>query len=127
MAKAKLFKVLKEIVEETSKGERSTKGVPCFQSFFYLFLFCKTICDFDFQIFPEVELSGRVKDSAAAGLLKKQLGGLADPTFMDLKTGAIRSKKAKKERTPEQEAISEMKKLHAKWLAQTYVALDVST
>ncbi|CAK9075218.1 unnamed protein product [Durusdinium trenchii] len=84
--KARLYKVLKEIIEDTSKGQRGAS---------------------------EVSLSGRVKDGAAKALLQKQLGGLGANIgeFMDLKTGAIKAKKPKKEKPPEQEAIAELKKV----------------
>lgn len=61
-------------------------------------------------------LSGRVRDGAAKQLLAKQLQGLHGnlPEFMNLTTGQIRSKKAKKEKTPAQEAMAEMKKMHKK-------------
>jgi hypothetical protein len=55
-------------------------------------------------------------------LVAKQLGlgmqGLenAASSMMDLKTGKIQSKKIKKEKTVEQLAIDEMKKLLAKFL-----------
>ncbi|CAK9061534.1 UBA domain-containing protein [Durusdinium trenchii] len=88
--KARLYKVLKEIIEDTSKGQRGAS---------------------------EVSLSGRVKDGAAKALLQKQLGGLGANIgeFMDLKTGAIKAKKPKKEKPPEQEAIAELKKVEKKW------------
>ena len=60
----------------------------------------------------EVELSGRVRDSASKGLLKQQLGSLGgNPAFLDLNTGAIKNKKAKKMKTPEQEVAMELKKV----------------
>ncbi|CAK9049560.1 unnamed protein product [Durusdinium trenchii] len=91
VAKARMFKVLKEVVDETSKGESSSSGVS---------------------------ISGRVSESKAKELLKKQLGGLGDGigNFLDMKTGAIKSKKPKKEKTAEEEAIAEVKKLEKKKL-----------
>ena len=66
----------------------------------------------------KASLSGRVRDEAAKQLLAKQLQGLHGnlPEFMNLTTGQIRSKKAKKEKTPAQEAMAEMKKMHKKFL-----------
>ena len=48
----------------------------------------------------EASLSGRVRDGGAKQLLAKQLQGVdgSMPAFMDLTTGAIRSKKPKKEK-----------------------------
>ena len=66
----------------------------------------------------EASLSGRVRDGGAKEVLKKQLAGLTEnmPDFLDLKTGRLTSKKAKKERTPEEEAIAEVKKMLKKLL-----------
>ena len=68
----------------------------------------------------QVSISGRVSESKAKELLKKQLGGLGDGigNFLDMKTGAIKSKKPKKkkEKTAEEEAIAEVKKLEKKKL-----------
>ena len=48
----------------------------------------------------KVHLSGRVKDEAGKALLKKQLGelGSSNLTKLDLKTGALKSKKNKKKK-----------------------------
>lgn len=61
----------------------------------------------------KASISGRVRDAGAKSLLAKQLQGLgADgPSFLDLKTGQIKVKKAKKEKTKEEEAIADVKKL----------------
>ena len=65
----------------------------------------------------KASISGRVKDDASKALLKKQLGDLCPSGHtLDLKTGVIKSKKAKKEKTPAQEAMAEMKKMHKKFL-----------
>ena len=93
-----MYKVLKEIEESVSSG---TKG----QS--------------------SLALGGRVRSPEMKALLAKQLGmglqGLenAAGSMMDLKTGRIQPKKIKKEKTPEQLCIDEMKKLLAKFLACT--------
>lgn len=57
-------------------------------------------------------MSGRVRDGGAKQLLAKQLQGLQAglPEFLNLSTGQIRAKKAKKEKTREEEAMFEMKK-----------------
>lgn len=38
------------------------------------------------------------------------------PEFMNLSTGQIRAKKAKKEKSPQEEAVAEMKKMSKKTL-----------
>ena len=72
----------------------------------------------------QVSLSGRVRDAAGKALLAKQLGDLNTnvPQF-DLKTGAIRSKKAKKEKSPVEQAVSDLKTLEKKLLNQNFVLL----
>lgn len=65
---------------------------------------------------PEVSLSGRVRDSGAKQLLAKQLGQIQSPTFMDLQTGQIKSKKPPKEKSPEQISVFELKTLQRKLL-----------
>ncbi|CAK9118579.1 unnamed protein product [Durusdinium trenchii] len=87
--KARLYKVLKEVVEDKTTGQSTESGV---------------------------KLSGRVRESAHKDLLKKQLGNLMndDVSFMDLKTGAIKVKKPKKEKSPAEEAMGELKKIDKK-------------
>lgn len=67
-------------------------------------------------MWSQVSLSGRVEDTAARDMLKKQLGGLGNNIgpFMDLNTGAIKNKKVRKEKTAEEEALAELKKLEKK-------------
>ena len=66
---------------------------------------------------PKASLKGRVRDDNAKKLIAKQLGGLMDdvPSF-DLKTGQIKTKKAKKEKSPEVMAVQEHKQLEKKYL-----------
>ena len=60
-------------------------------------------------------VGGRVRDADAKKLVAKQLNeATADLPQFDLKTGAIKQKKAKKEKTPEQEAARELKLLDKK-------------
>ena len=58
-------------------------------------------------------------------MLAKQLGqsleSLEGAALVDLKTGRITSKKSKKEKTPVQLALDELKKVNAKFLAKTLV------
>lgn len=67
----------------------------------------------------QVNLSGRVRDAAGKALLQKQLGDVSGshlgPSF-DVKTGTIRQKKQKKEKTPEETAIAALKILEKKFL-----------
>lgn len=66
----------------------------------------------------KVSLSGRVRDDATKKLLAKQLGSLGEdiPRF-DIETGQIKSKKAKKEKTPQEIAVNEMKQFEKKLLS----------
>ena len=65
-----------------------------------------------YLVLSEASLSGRVKEASAKGLLSKQLGGLnTDVAFLNQTTGVIKSKKPKKEKSPEDECMAEMKKL----------------
>lgn len=69
----------------------------------------------------KVGISGRVRDKGAKALLAKQLQGLGmeNPSFMNLQTGQIKSKKAKKEKIPAEEAQAELKKLSKLWFDLT--------
>ncbi|CAL1133390.1 unnamed protein product [Cladocopium goreaui] len=88
--KARMFKVLREVMEENTTGSDYTSSAS---------------------------LSGRVRDGGAKQLLAKQLQGVdgSMPAFMDLTTGAIRSKKPKKEKSPQEEAQIEIKKVNKKF------------
>lgn len=65
----------------------------------------------------KASISGRVRDAAGKALLSKQLGDLSNnmPTF-DLKTGSLKQKKARKEKTPVDEALQGLKTLEKKLL-----------
>ena len=63
----------------------------------------------------KASISGRVKEAAAKGLLSKQLGGLnTDVAFFNTSTGVIKSKKPKKEKSPEEECLADIKKFQKK-------------
>ena len=64
----------------------------------------------------KVTMSGRVRDKGALDLLKKQMQGVADnmPSQIDLKTGRLVSKKVKKEKTTEENAAADVKKITKK-------------
>ena len=67
------------------------------------------------DVYTKVALNGRVRGADAKNLLTKQLQGLGTaPELMNLTTGAIKSKKVKKEKNPEEEAMFEMKKMSKK-------------
>ena len=99
------------------KFERNGFGSPYFWN---------NICFYDLskvhykhsQFISKASLSGRVRDGGAKQLLAKQLQGLnsSTPEFMNLTTGQIRCKKPKKEKSPVDEAIAEMKKISKKFL-----------
>ncbi|CAK8999586.1 unnamed protein product, partial [Durusdinium trenchii] len=89
---AKMYKVLREVLETTSSGSRNDLAIGT---------------------------GGRVRDEAMKSLVAKQLGvatgNLEGQGLLDLKTGRIQSKKAKKEKTPEQQALVECKTLSNKF------------
>ncbi len=107
-----MYKVLKEISEEVTQGQRGQSSLG---------------------------MGGRVRSPEMKALLAKQLGqGLASlegAGFVDTKTGRISSKKAKKEKTPVQLAMDEVKKLEKKllvipnffWWLVIYIIIFVST
>ena len=88
-----MYKVLREVVEDTSTGSRSNL---------------------------DIGTGGRVRDNNLKSLIAKQLGGalgnLESQPQMDLKTGRIASRKAKKEKTPAQLAQQDVKTLVSKFL-----------
>ncbi|CAE7337972.1 unnamed protein product [Symbiodinium microadriaticum] len=84
--KGRMYKVLKEVVEEKQSGSEGRS---------------------------QMKLGGRVNEASAKKLLAKQLGEFAANLdsigFLDVKTGRISGKKAKKALTPEQQAYKDMK------------------
>lgn len=93
-----MFKVLKEIVENNTQGQRGDTSLS---------------------------VGGRVRSPAVKAMLAKQLGQglnqMEEEGFMDLKTGRIATKKPKKEKSPEQQALSEAKTMAGKFLSCTLV------
>ena len=93
---AKMFKVLREVVEDTSTGSRSNL---------------------------DIGTGGRVRDGKLKGLIAKQLNvglqQLENQPQMDLKTGRIHSKKAKKEKPAEKLALDAVKTLANKFHTQS--------
>lgn len=88
-----MFKVLKEVAENTTTGSRGE---------------------------TEIKVGGRVRSASMKQLIAKQLKvgveSVDSQGQMDLKTGVIKNKKSKKEKTPAQTAISEAKQLAARFL-----------
>ena len=86
--KARMFKVLREVEEEVKTGSRASS---------------------------QLQLSGRVRSPEMKQLLARQLGTalqqLEGKGQVDLKTGQIKSKQPKKEKSPLQLAQQELKKL----------------
>lgn len=102
-----MYKILKEVVEENTQGSRSESNVACLLSHP-----CYHTSG------AKVSLSGRVRDQAGKEMLAKQLQGLQAnlPSFLDMNTGTIKARKPKKEKTAEEEAVAELKKLEKKSL-----------
>lgn len=72
----------------------------------------------------EVSISGRVRDDAAKKLLAKQLGSLNDDIArFDIETGQIKSKKPKKEKTPAELALQEIKTFEKKRFGVCYMQM----
>ena len=88
-----MYKVLREIAECTSTGSRSDHALST---------------------------GGRVRDEQMKAMISKQLGvalgNLEEQGLVDLKTGRIAGKKAKKQKTPEQLALGEVRTLGNKFL-----------
>lgn len=106
--KARMYKVLKEVLEDNQSGSTTESTVPLLNQ--YVWDFPKTFSGL--FGFSKACLSGRVRDGAAKNLLSKQLSGVgAAPDFMNLQNGSFRPKKAKKEKSPMEESMADMKKL----------------
>ena len=101
-AKAKMYKVLREVSEEVNSGQRGESSLS---------------------------VGGRVRNPELKAVIARQLGqalgSLEGASQIDLKTGRISSKKAKKEKTPEQLAMDEVKKLNSKLLISCWSTQDV--
>ena len=64
---------------------------------------------------------GRVSDAAAKKLIAKELSSVEDAVSgFDLETGQIKSKKAKKEKSPQQQAHADLKQFDKKILPIDY-------
>lgn len=75
----------------------------------------------------KVALGGRVKDQAAKATVAKALERAdAAPTFVDTVTGQIKSKKPKKEKTPEQLCTQELRGLQKRPLVWQLCCMTVS-
>ena len=94
-----MYKVLREISEEITQGQRGSSSLA---------------------------VGGRVRSPEMKALLAKQLGqglqSLEGASLVDLKTGRIQSKKIKKEKGPLQLAVDELKKMQSKLLVYFMIA-----
>ena len=88
-----MYKVLREVSEEVNSGQRGESSLA---------------------------VGGRVRNPELKAVVARQLGqalgSLDGAAQIDLKTGRISSKKAKREKTTEQLAMDEMKKFQSKLL-----------
>ena len=58
-----------------------------------------------------------MNDDASKKAIASAMGDVSDAALMDLDTGAFRAKKARKEKSPEELAMAELKTLEKKFLA----------
>lgn len=70
----------------------------------------------NFQSFTEASVGGRVKDPELKMAIAKEMGDLGSAPLMDLETGAFKAKKVKKEKSPQEAAMSELKAYEKKFL-----------
>lgn len=103
-----MYKVLKEVAEDTSKGKLMETSEPRLQT--------------TLRATSEAKLGGRVKDTNARKMLAKQLGEFGNEfANFDLSTGQVKQRKAKKEQSPEQLAMKDLKTLFKKQLDCKFV------
>lgn len=112
-----MYKVLKEVLEDHQTGNSTESAVTWLLGKTCPQVFPKCLSIRFFWGWAKASISGRCRDAGAKQLLAKQLAGVnANPQeLMNLQTGAIRSKKAKKEKSPQEESMAEMKKLNKKF------------
>ena len=106
--KARLYRVLKEVAENRDVGEGARNSVACPIAFVFACV----------RGASQVSHSGRVKDKEGKDHLKRQMQGMAAPEMLNLENGQIKTKRVKKEKTPQQSAMEEMKKLQKKRLGK---------
>ena len=66
----------------------------------------------------KASVGGLVKDADSKKSIAKSLGDMDGPALMDLETGAFKAKKAKREKTPAEKAVSDLKAFEKKTLVQ---------
>ena len=66
------------------------------------------------SLFSKASLGGRVRDKAGKEQIAKQLGSLNDMAMVNIETGQIKSKKPKKEKTPSEQAVADLKTFEKK-------------
>ncbi len=68
------------------------------------------------SLISKASLGGRVRDKAGKEQIAKQLGSLNDLAMVDMETGQIKAKKAKKQKSPSEQAVADLKVLEKKKL-----------
>lgn len=63
-------------------------------------------------------MGGLVKDAASKKSIAKNLGDMDGPALIDLETGAFKPKKPKREKTPAELALADLKAFEKKTLVQ---------
>lgn len=87
---------------------------------------CRVICE---SLSNKVKVGGQVRDGAMKDLLRKQLKGFEDglPDFVDQKSGQIKTKRPKKEKTQEEMLLVDVKKVAKKYLRQILYLCDAES
>ena len=140
MAKARMFRVLAEVVQMNTTGTRQSTSAPCVAYSPNILLASTRACvqqcvtfkpinDHRYaSLIPEASLGGRVKDAKSKSLVAKQLGNMNTsqlPEF-DLDTGAFKVKKPKKDKSPRDLAVLVLKELEKEILDSNYWFLSVT-
>lgn len=67
-----------------------------------------------------------MKDEASKKAIASGMGDVSDAALMDLESGAFKAKKARKEKSPEELAVAELKTLEKKILAYYHMVCLLS-
>lgn len=68
----------------------------------------------------KASVGGRVKDLQSKQAIAKKIGDIGSTNLIDLETGAFKVKKAKKQKSPEEQAMADMKALEKRLLVNQY-------
>lgn len=68
----------------------------------------------------KVSIGGRVKDLQSKQAIARKIGDIGSTSLIDLETGAFKAKKAKKQKTPEENAMADVKTLEKKLLVNQH-------